>query len=103
MGRTRERIQGRDGGYPSQRRIEGPRRKNGTHLDASALPDPAGPRHAHGRLDRLPGDAGKIRIEIGRGHMCPACLATAALITTGATSTGGLMAWIMKTIKRRLK
>ena len=35
--------------------------------------------------------------------MCPVCLATAALVTTGATSTGGLMAWFIKKIKRRLK
>jgi hypothetical protein len=35
--------------------------------------------------------------------MCPLCLATAALVTTGVSSTGGLLAWIIKKMKARLK
>jgi hypothetical protein len=30
--------------------------------------------------------------------MCPACIATAALVVAGATSTGGLIALVVKTL-----
>jgi hypothetical protein len=33
--------------------------------------------------------------------MCPACLATMALIVAGATSTGGLTALAMKTLRAK--
>jgi hypothetical protein len=33
--------------------------------------------------------------------MCPACLTTAALIAAGASSTGGLAALVVKTLRGR--